>query len=384
MHKRLLILGTRGVPAQYGGFDLIAEELSVHLIQKGWRVTVYCQEDWNRTVPYETMWGRVRRVHIPVKQTGFLGSLVFGFKAAMHARKQPTMALTMGYQNAVFSLFQKLRGKANFFHMGDRIHQNKALNAPTRLWLKLNERLACTLADHLLVDNPERKADLSQYVDDKKITLIPTGALAVTDTSTAAVREMGLEPGKFSTVIALPTAAHSLLEIVQAFSQEPRGHTLVVLGDLDETNPYHQRVLAVASAEVLFTGAIYDKATVRALRYHSYLYVHGHQTGGTSPSLVEALAAGNPVIAFDTPSTRWATGPDAAVFFTDMASCSAHFAELLAYPDRALAMKKAARLRHAEAFTLEEFLANYEKLLTRINPYQPDPEGWENYLDDQP
>src|SRR5690554_116426 len=206
MHKRLLILGTRGVPAQYGGFDLIAEELSVHLVQKGWRVTVYCHEDWNRTVPYETMWGRVRRVHIPVKQTGFLGSLVFGFKAAMHARNQPTMALTMGYQNAVFSLLQTLRGKTNFFHMCDCIHQSKALNAPTRLWLKLNERIASAASTHLLVDNPERKTYLNQYVNDKKITVIPTGALAVTDASTEAVREMGLEPGKFSTVIALPTA----------------------------------------------------------------------------------------------------------------------------------------------------------------------------------
>ena len=70
MHKRLLILGTRGVPAQYGDFERLAEELALHLVQKGWRVTVYCQEDWSRTVPYETMWGRVRRVHIPVKQKG--------------------------------------------------------------------------------------------------------------------------------------------------------------------------------------------------------------------------------------------------------------------------------------------------------------------------
>src|SRR5690554_3487123 len=117
MHKRLLILGTRGVPANHGGFETFAEALSTYLVQKGWRVTVYCQEDWNRTTSYETMWGRVRRVHIPVKQTGALGTIVFDLKAALHARKQPTLALTLGYNTAIFNVLQRMRGRANLFNM---------------------------------------------------------------------------------------------------------------------------------------------------------------------------------------------------------------------------------------------------------------------------
>lgn len=381
MHKRLLILGTHGVPAQYGGFEALAEELSLYLTRNGWRVTVYCKEDWNRTVPYETMWGRVRRVHIPVKQSGLLGSMIFGYKAALHARKQPTMALTLGYNNAIFSLLQRLRGKTNLFHMGDISYQGARHSPLVKIWLKLNERIAYAFSTHLLVDNPEIKNYHCQRTKDYNITTIPNGSLATMDASSTEVRDLGLEPGKFSTVIALPTIDHSLLEIVQAFSQEPRGHSLVVLGDFHDDNTYHQQVLASASQEVKFVGAIYDRPTLRALRYHSYFYIHGHQNGGTSPSLVDALGAGNPILAFDTPSNRWVTGPDAAVFFNDTASCAAGITQLLTKPDQALEMRKAARLRHAEAFTLEHILPKYEKLLTSFNPYEPEPEGWEQYLD---
>ena len=381
MHKRLLILGTRGVPANHGGFETFAEALSTYLVQKGWRVTVYCQEDWNRTTMYETMWGRVRRVHIPVKQTGALGTIIFDLKAALHARKQPTMALTLGYNTAIFNVLQRLRGKANLFNM-DGIEYRRAKWGPVaKLWFWVNERIACKTGTHLIADHPDIKAHLATRTREKRITMIPYGADVITDSSTAPLHEFDLESGKFSTVIARPEPENSILEIVQGFSQQPRGHTLVVLGDFDENNTYHQQVLASASSEVKFLGAIYDKPTVRALRYHSYLYVHGHQVGGTNPSLVEALGAGNPVLAHDNPFNRWVAGAEAAVYFSDSASCAAQFTDLLDHPDHALAMKKAARLRHAEQFTWELVLAEYEKLLTRYNPYQPDPEGWEDYLE---
>ena len=370
MSKRLLILGTRGVPAQHGGFETFAEKLSTHLVQKGWSVTVYCQEDWDRTVPYETMWGRVRRVHIPVKQAGPIGTLVFDLKAALHARNQPALGLTLGYNTAIFNLLQRLRKKPNLFNMDGVEYQRAKWGPLAKLWLRLNERIACWSGSHLIADHPKIAEHLlARSAKKNHLTMIPYGADAIMDASAGPIRSLGLEPGKFSTVIARPEPENSLLDIVQGFSREARGHTLVVLGDFHDDNPYHQRVLASASAEVTFLGAIYDKATLASLRYHSYLYIHGHQVGGTNPSLVEALAAGNPVLAHGNDFNRWVTGPDAAVFFHDANSFAQGLAELLASPDRALAMKKAARLRHAEQFTWAHVLSEYEDLLNDFNPY---------------
>lgn len=372
MHKRLAILGTRGVPAQHSGFETLAQELSIYLVQNGWRVTVYCQEDWDRTSPYETMWGRVRRVHIPVKQKGWLGTLMFGLKSALHARHQPAMTLTLGYHNAVFSLLQRLRKKTNLFHMGALVYQGTHEGTLVKFWLKINERFALWFGNHLLVDHPHMLEYFAKRKKKTSMSLLLNGADSVTEADAQIVRDLGVEPGKYSTVISLATPNHSLLEIVQGFSQTQRAHTLVVLGDIDEQRPYHQSVLAAASNEVLFLGAIYDKTTVQALRYHSYLYVHGHQQGGTNPSLVEALGAANPVIAHDNPFNRWVTGDKAAVFFSDAQSCAQRFDELLARPDLPLAMRKAAKSRHKETFTWEAILPEYEKQLTLLNPYAAD------------
>lgn len=369
MHKRLVILGTRGVPAQHGGFETLAQELSLYLVQNGWRVTVYCHETWDRTSPYETMWGRVRRVHIPVKQQGWLGTLMFGYKSALHARNQSCMTLTLGYHNAVFSLLQRLRKKTNVFHMGGLVYQGANEGALVKFWLKANERFALWFGNHLIVDHPNMLEHFAKRTKKTKMSLLLNGADTVTKADAQIVRDLGLEPGKYSTVISLPNPSHSLLEIVQGFSQTQRAHTLVVLGAIDEHHPYHQSVLAAASQEVLFLGPIYDKTTVQALRHHSYLYAHGHQQGGTNPSLVEALGAANPVIAHDNPFNRWVTGDKAAVFFSDAQSCAQRFDELLARPDLPLAMRKAAQSRHRDMFRWETILPEYEKQLALLNPY---------------
>lgn len=370
MHKRLLILGSRGVPAQYGEKESLAEELALHLVQKGWRVTVYCQEDWSRTVPYETMWGRVRRVHIPVKQTGSVGQFMFYLKSVLHARKQASMTLILDDQYAFLSIFQRLRGKVAIFHLGSRPQLNPHNHFLSRMWARFNEKMACLLGDYFIVDNAEIINYFQLNITKDNSYLIPSGALAITDASTTDLRQLGLESGKYVLIDALAQPENSLLEIVQAFSQEQRRHQLVVVGAFDDDDPYHQRVLVSASDEVKFIGPIHDKTTLRALRYHSLLFVHGHQLGGTSLSLVESLAAGSPIIAFDTPSTRWVCA-EAALYFNDSTSCAAQLHRLLNEPELRAGLKQAARLRHAELFTLDSMLTAYENVLTALNPYQP-------------
>ena len=129
---------------------------------------------------------------------------------------------------------------------------------------------------------------------------------------------LGLTPGQYVTLIARPEPENSVLEIVAAFSaKRPRGLKLVVLGAYHpEALPYHAQVMAAASPEVVFAGALYDHALVNALRLHGLLYLHGHQVGGTNPSLIEAMGAGNPVLAHDNRFNRW-VARDGAWYFQD-------------------------------------------------------------------
>ena len=139
---------------------------------------------------------------------------------------------------------------------------------------------------------------------------------------------------------------------------------LAVLGKYEDGNAYHQAVKAAAGNEVMFLGAIYDKKVVQALRFHSAAYVHGHQVGGTNPSLVEALGAGNAVIAHDNRFNRWVAGPGAA-FFDGAAGFAAQLDAILADPTRLDSMRKASRERFLAEFQWEKILSEYETLLLK-------------------
>lgn len=367
MIKSLIILGIRGVPAAHGGFETFAERLALYLVNQGWQVTVYCQEVGRGAVT-ESEWRGVRRIHVPVRGDGALGTIVFDWKGARHACRQPALCLTLGYNTALFNLWQRFSGQINLFNMDGLEWQRDKWSTPARAWLWLNERAGCLLGHHLIADHPRIKDHLATRVDDQKITMIPYGADELVEVDMASLAELGLEPNGFSVVIARPEPENSILEMVGAFSARKRQHKLVVLGRFEpDLNPFHRRVMAAASSEVLFPGAIYEASVVQALRFHSRFYLHGHRVGGTNPSLVEAMGAGNPVIAHDNPFNRWVIGEGAA-YFTDEASCGALFDNLLEDEQARLRMKTASRQRFQNHFTWPKVLAEYEALLTHWLP----------------
>ena len=366
MQKTLRILGTRGVPAAHGGFETFAEYLSLYLVAQGWRVVVYCQDDGVGPV-FEDTWQGVERVHIPVTQEGPKGTIVFDWQATAHAARHKDLCLTLGYNTAVFCALLRLKGIPNLINM-DGIEWSRMKWGPVaKLWFWLNDWAGCWLGNHLVADHPEIKVHLTSRVRTDKITMIPYGADAVTTPPTAPVEALGLQPGQFLTVIARPEPENSLLEIVTGFSAKARGLTLVVLGNYDDNNAYHRAVKAAASAEVRFVGAIYDKTVVQALRFHSAAYVHGHQVGGTNPSLVEALGAGNAVIAHDNRFNRWVVG-DGATYFSGADGFARCMDALQAEPGSLAALRVAGQTRFTQEFTWQHVLQQYETLLQQHLP----------------
>jgi len=366
LSKTLRILGTRGVPAAHGGFETFAEYLSLYLVAQGWRVVVYCQDDGSGPV-FEDTWQGVERVHIPVTQEGPKGTIVFDWQATAHAAKHKDLCLTLGYNTAVFCALLRLKGIPNLINM-DGIEWSRMKWGPVaKLWFWLNDWAGCWLGNHLVADHPQIKVHLQSRVNGRKVTTIPYGADAVTSAPIAPVQALGLEPGQFLTVIARAEPENSLLEIVQGFSAKPRGMKLVVLGNYQDSNAYHRAVKAATSAEVLFVGAIYDKTVVQALRFHSAAYVHGHQVGGTNPSLVEALGAGNAVIAHDNRFNRWVVG-EGAMYFNGADGFARCMDELLASPGKLVSLRQQGQMRFQEEFTWPHVLAQYEKLLRAYLP----------------
>lgn len=367
MPQTLRILGTHGVPANYGGFETAAENIAMFLVKKGWRVIVYCQEDGEGDIR-EDSWQGIERVHIPVSLPGWRGTSKFDLLSIRHACRYQDLCLTFGYNTAIYNVLQKVKGIPNVINM-DGIEWSRARwGFAKQAILYLNERIGCLIGDHLIADHPEIEKYLLTRAPRRKITTLTYGADPVASAPEEPVRERGLEPGGYITLIARPIPENTILEVVEGFSRQRRGCKLAILGNYDsQKDRYHRRVVEAASDEVMFLGAIYDKAVVQALRFHGIAYAHGHTVGGTNPSLVEALAAGNAVIAHDNAYNRW-VAKDGALYFADADTFSARLESLIGNPTRLVELRAASRQRHLEEFTWEYVAGQYEQLLLRYLP----------------
>ena len=362
--KTVRILGTHGVPASYGGFETAAENVGLFLRDRGWRVIVYCQVS-GRGKSSEDTWNGLERVIVPVRHGGWVGTSIFDLRSILHASKHGDICLTFGYNTAIFNVIQRLKKIPNVVNM-DGIEWSRARWGRVKqgiLWV--NERIACWIASELIADHPVIATYLATRANPSKITTITYGANAVVQASTAPVMALGLTPGEYLTLICRPIPENSILELVQGFSARPRGHVLVVLGAYTpDTDDYHRAVVAAASEEVVFPGGIYDPEQLAAIRFHSNGYLHGHTVGGTNPSLVEAMAAGNAVVAQDNAYNRWVVA-DGALYFRNAAEAESCITQLLGDDLIRRQLGAAARRRHAEEFTWEEIGAQYEDVLNR-------------------
>jgi len=362
----VLILGSRGIPSKHSGFETFAQDFALFLRSHDHDVTVYCQVEEDEPA-HEDTWRGIRRVMIPAGK-GSLGTILFDWKTIRHAMREKGVALTLGYNTGVFNILYRFSPVRNIMNMDGIEWKREKWSRPAKIWFWLNEWAGARVANHLVADHPEIARHLMRHTPEKKIAIIPYGADAVTSAPLELIQAYDLMPKGYYLIIARAEPENSILEIVRAYSSKPRGVPLVVLGNYKRTGTrYQNTVLDAAGSEVRFLQAIFDRNVVRSLRFYARAYFHGHRVGGTNPSLVESLAAGNAVIAHDNRFTRWVAG-EGARFFRTEDDISQIVDALNADPSQLQTMEVRSRKRHREAFTQERILTAYEELMVRYAP----------------
>lgn len=351
------------MPAQHGGFETFAKYLCLHMLKRGWHVTVYCQEKGSGQV-YETEWRGVRRVHVPVRVNGPIGSVVFDLISVVDSRRRNGIVLTLGYNTALFGLLHRIWGQYQIINMDGLEWKRSKWSRPVQLWFRLNEWIACRTGDRLIADNPGIAEHLSGTSTSVKMVTIPYGGRDISQAEAKVLDRYSLSKYGYAIVVARPEPENSILELVRAFSQRIRGIRLVVLGDYyPDSNVFHRNVIRSASDEILFLGSIYDEDILNALRFYARFYMHGHQVGGTNPSLVEALGAGSAILCHDNRFNRWVAG-DSALYFTDIDG-AANAIDVLTTDDELITrLREEARLRFRANFRWNDVLSHYEALLS--------------------
>jgi len=356
------ILGTHGVPASYGGFETAAEKVGLHLAEQGWRVIVYCQVEGRGGITYDE-WRGLERVNIPVDLPGWRGTSLFDLISVRHSSAYSDLCLVFGYNTGIFNVWHRLRGIPLVINMDGIEWSRSRWGLIRQTILYINERFSAAAGHHLIADHPEIEKYLWTRAPKRKVRMIAYGADEVVDADDRPVRDLGLEPNRYLSLICRPIPENSILQLVQGFSTQPRDHKLLILGAYEpEKDPYHAAVLEAASQDVVFAGSIFDPAIVQPLRFHSAMYLHGHTVGGTNPSLVEAMGAGNPVLAQDNKYNRWVTG-DRQAYFSTAADVARVLDRLLDSPDVLHAMSQASRARYRSEFTWHAVGEQYRDLL---------------------
>lgn len=365
--KKIIVLGIRGIPAEHGGFETFAEYFCSYLLNKGWNVTVYCQEVASGPI-YVTDWNGIKRIHIPVKRSGPLGTVIFDLISVVHSLRHEGVFLTLGYNTAVFNLLHRLMGKRNIINMDGIEWKRRKWGLVTKTWFWLNERFGCWFGNHLVADHPQIADHLATRLSRSKITMIPYGGREILKADESLLSKYDIKRDNYGILIARAEPENSILEVVSAFSHRRRGANLVVLGDYQpDCNSYHDAVIKAASDEVIFPGAIYEAEKVAALRFYARFYVHGHQVGGTNPSLVEALGAGNAVLAHDNVFNRW-VAKDGAIYFNDRTTIGKALDHLFIDDDLIERLRVASKINFSANFQWEDILDQYEQLMLEWLP----------------
>jgi glycosyltransferase involved in cell wall biosynthesis len=362
---RIAMLGTRGVPASYGGFETAVEEIGSRLVRRGHRVLVYNRLDERTT---DLQWHRgMRTVPLPALQKKSAETLSRTALSAVHSAgyAKPDMAFVFNAANAPLLPMLRAAGIPVATHV-DGLEWRRAKWGPTgRRYYLAAERLSVRWSDALIADAPGIASYYrSQY--DADTDLLTYGAPVLQDLSSEGLPS-GLLPKKYHLAVARFEPENHILEIVQGYVASSATMPLVVVGDAPFAQAYTKAVRDVADADprVQCIGRVNDQAVLDQLYAHALTYVHGHSVGGTNPSLLRAMGAGTAVLAFDVNFNREVAG-DHGRYFADPAALARLFDEVETEPQVLLDSGQALQSLAQERYDWDDVTDGYEALARRL------------------
>lgn len=356
---RIALLGTRGIPAHYGGFETFAEELSARLVERGHQVIVYCRE--RHSVPH---YRGAQLRYLPTVRHKYLDTLAHTLLSTLHLlAHRVDAALYCNGANAIFTPLPRLFGMPVALNVDGLERKRKKWNRLAKTWYLISERLATFCPTVVVTD----ALTIQQYYHaryGKASTYIPYGAEIGKVAGTEALARLGVEPGKYFLYVSRLEPENHALEVRQAFERVPGAFKLALIGDAPYASDYIAGVRDTRDPRIVMPGAIYG-AGYRELGSHCFAYIHATEVGGTHPALIEAMGRGALVLYRDTPENAEVTG-DAGIPF-DFAGLPAAIERVLAMPEsqreefRARATERARRKYSWDAVTDE-----YERLFKQL------------------
>jgi glycosyltransferase involved in cell wall biosynthesis len=364
MSKFLIsIVGTRGIPARYGGFETFAQKISGIMANAGHDVTVQCDYQSYHSVSFNGVnlyfSGFTKDQH-PVKY------YYDGLKNAFRNSDIVIVATTFGSFFYFLNFFRKKKILTNT----DGIEYNRSKwGLFQKLYIRISGILAALSSDILIADSVEIASFLKGKYPfaARKIRVIEYGAEIIETSDESVIREYGLESGNYYLVVSRLEPENNLRMITEGYLASGSRRPLIIVGNLKDSRFVKELVSSCDGTEVRFIGGIYDPSRLSALRCFCAAYIHGHSVGGTNPSLLEAMGCGNLCICHDNVFNREVTG-NKQLYFEKVEALSSRIMEVEQMEISELIMfREYSRERILNYYNWDRISSQYLKLIADIS-----------------
>lgn len=367
---RIAMLGTRGVPAAYGGFETAVEEIGRRLVERGHDVVVYSRDERGLKEHLG-----MRRVWLPALRHKQLETLTHSGLSVLHAvtRRRPDVAFVFNAANSPFLPLLRARRIPSALHMDGLEWRRAKWGRGGREYYRWAEQHGVRWADRLIADAPGI-ADYYRDEFDVDTDLLRYGAPLLSGLPATGLESLGLAAEGFHLVVARFEPENHVLEIVRGYRASSSTVPLAVVGSAPYAAAYTQAIEKAAEGDprIRLLGPVYDQDLLDQMYFHALTYLHGHSVGGTNPSLLRAIGAGTPVIAHDNVFNREILGAQ-GWYFAGPDDLAPALAEAETQPDRLRARAHAMRRRAETDFTWESVTDGYEATARELAAIGPRP-----------
>jgi glycosyltransferase involved in cell wall biosynthesis len=360
----IAILGTRGVPASYGGFETFAEQLSTRLVARGHEVTVYCRSHY--VSPRQLEYHGVRLKVLPTIRHKYFDTVVHTFLSSLHSMtRRYDAALICNAANAPFAPFLRAVGTPVAINVDGLEHKRKKWGLMGRSYYRMAERLATIFPNEVVTDaRVIQDYYLTRY--NTPSTMIAYGAEIERRHDRAAVRQWGVEPNRYVLYVSRLEPENNARLVIEAFKRVRTSNHLLIVGDAPYAHDYIRELKESAAADprIIFTGFVFGDS-YRTLQQNAYCYVHATEVGGTHPALVEAMGYGNCVLTLAAPENIEVVG-EAGIPYKDVDGLATELRRVLRDASLVAAYRQRAQDRVRDYYDWERVVDRYEDLFARM------------------
>lgn len=369
------IVGSRGIPNNYGGFECFTENISQKLAKKDYDIYVSCEHPENEDPPEK--FNEVNLFYFPIKHPksnilGMLYEIIYDAYSLFYASLKVDQVYMLGYSASIFFFIPKLFGKKLYLNPDGFEWKRNKFNGMIKFMLKIQERIGVFWADTIIADSK----GIKNYYDNKYEKNSKFIAYGVSDIPKInwneeylpeTLKDMDIE-SNYWLLVARLEPENNIHTIVEGYIKSKTKKPLVIIGNF--LNSGYEKTITDMMDEmdedkkIVFTGGIYNQKALNMLRQNCFGYIHGHSVGGTNPSLIEAMVMKNILLTHKNQFNEEVC-EDSALYFKDSEELKTKMDDIDEYPEKYQIMKNLAFFRVKQEYSWEKIVSEYDDLFDK-------------------